>query len=190
MDMASTMKGSSKSIHKTSVPSLESMVVGWIQERKESHSDEGISRSIIKQWLTQGKDHLLNNSSSLDADERTALETLQINPHFLQKFMSRNHLLGDYSASSNNNNTNNNDPGHNNSHIKDLTTMLDEAPNSWPPPTLAPSKWDEQIHRIEQQWGVTKPGGNRMQRIAYLERIVFGKVCESKTMAERLNALE
>jgi hypothetical protein len=180
MDMASTMKGSSKSIHKSSVPSLESMVVGWIQERVESKSDEGISRSIIKLWLTQGKDHLLNNSASLEAEERTALETLKINPHFIQKFMSRNHLLDPAC---------NSDPGNNSSHIKDLATMPDEAPK-WLPPPFAPSKWDEQILRIEQQWGVTKPGGNRMQRIAYLERLVFGKLCESKTMAERLNALE
>lgn len=180
LDAASTMKGCNKSIHKSTVPSLESMVMGWIQERSATKPDEGLSRATIKIWLNQAKDHLMANiNEPIDAEQRS-LQNLKITPHFIHKFMARHHLLDHAGRDVDDVAAN---------HITYLAnlTETDPLPASQ---ILAVSNWDQRIVQIEQAWGVTKPDGNRSQRIKHLERIVFGKTYESKTMAERLAALE
>lgn len=179
--MANTMKGSSKSIHKSTVPALEATVMEWLEERGANKSEEGITRSTIKQLLTQGRDHLLTNTDmTMDAEQRVALEKLKFSPHFVHKFMSRHHLLDNV--------CNIKDDDISSHLLTDHPTLPDEFISS--PPPVAPSIWDQRIDHIEQQWGVSQPVGNRKQRIENLEKLVFGKSFETKTLAERLLALE
>ena len=183
--MANTMKGSSKSIHKSTVPALEATVMEWIQERGTNKSEGGITRFTVKQLLAQGRDQLLTSTDmTMDSEQRTALEKLKFSPHFVHKFMSRHDLLDNVCSIK--------DDDISSHLLTDHPTLPEEfiSSSSPPPPKVAPSIWDQRILYIEQQWGVSEPVGNRKQRIEYLEKLVFGKSFESKTLAERLLALE